>query len=361
MDMKLAECFPTKWSAFIFIMYMTLFINQGILVTATKDKNAKYNYSTTTVVMLTEFIKLCICITVYLKELSVVKLIRDIAANSKVLLLYFIPAFLYSLYNNLAFINLAVFDPTTYYLLLQFRVVVTGTLFQILFKKKLSGKQWMSLILLTAGCIVKQMHTPQSPSSSSNEHIDKKSVDPGGFISFHLNFHLFLILVQVFCSCFAGVYNEYLLKDAGAEIHLMVQNVFMYIDSIICNFVVILLNGEAQTAFSASSLQSVFQPLVIAVMVNGAGCGIVTSMFLKNLNSILKTFASALELVFTAVLCWIIFGIPIDIFTVAAIGIVSYATYLYSQNPVVNKGRLDKIADNKNTDTLPLNSGDQDV
>lgn len=48
-----------------------------------------------------------------------------------VMLKYFVPAFLYCLYNNLAFVNLSAFDPTTYYLMLQLRVVVTGVLFQV--------------------------------------------------------------------------------------------------------------------------------------------------------------------------------------------------------------------------------------
>ena len=48
-----------------------------------------------------------------------------------VLLLYLVPSFLYCLYNNLAFVNLSTYDPTTYYLLLQFRVVVTGVIFQV--------------------------------------------------------------------------------------------------------------------------------------------------------------------------------------------------------------------------------------
>ena len=39
---------------------------------------------------------------------------------------YFVPSALYAVYNNLSFFSLAKFDPTTYYLLLQFRVVVTG-------------------------------------------------------------------------------------------------------------------------------------------------------------------------------------------------------------------------------------------
>lgn len=45
--------------------------------------------------------------------------------------MYLIPACLYCIYNNLAFVNLSKFDPTTYFLLLQFRVVVTGVLFQV--------------------------------------------------------------------------------------------------------------------------------------------------------------------------------------------------------------------------------------
>ena len=37
------------------------------------------------------------------------------------------------------------------------------------------------------------------------------------------------------CSVFAGVYNEYIIKGAVADIHIMIQNVFMYLDSILCN------------------------------------------------------------------------------------------------------------------------------
>ena len=33
-----------------------------------------------------------------------------------------------------------------------------------------------------------------------------------------MNIHLLLIGVQVFSSCFAGVYNEYLLKDTGESL-----------------------------------------------------------------------------------------------------------------------------------------------
>ena len=44
---------------------------------------------------------------------------------------------MYCLYNNLQFTNLANYDPTTYFLLLQFRVVVTGVVFQVISTVKL--------------------------------------------------------------------------------------------------------------------------------------------------------------------------------------------------------------------------------
>lgn len=92
------------------------------------------------------------------------------------LLFYMVPAFLYCLYNNLTFINLSNYDPTSYFLLLQLRVVVTGVVFQILFQKKLSKLQWISLLILTAGCVLKEWGnshktvvavTPSGSSSSS--------------------------------------------------------------------------------------------------------------------------------------------------------------------------------------------------
>ena len=73
---------------------------------------------------------------------------------------------------------------------------------------------------------------------------------------------------------------------------------------------------------------------MVAIVLNNSLVGIVTSLFLKNLNSILKAFASALELVFTAVLSFILLGSPLYWNTVVAVAVVSYAVVLYAQNPV---------------------------
>ena len=277
-------------------------------------------------------------IGIYLCNNNLSNFLKEVSSNPKLFLLYFIPSGLYCIYNNLAFVSLVNFDPTTYYILLQLRMVVTGIMYECVFNRKLTRWQWISLFLITIGCLVKNSSGFSAQSSSTDFSIHRI-----------LNASLFWIIVQIFSSCFAGVYTEFLVKDTGAEVHLMVQNTFMYIDSIVCNFIGILLfpttdtmsdlDDESSTqSFFVSPLQTfsriLFDPLVFLVMFNNSLCGIITSLFLKNFNSILKIFASAMELVITAVVCWLLFGIPIDAYTVLAILTVSLATYIYAHNPM---------------------------
>ena len=65
-------------------------------------------------------------------------------------------------------------------------------------------------------------------------------------------------------------------------------------------------------------------------------------VYFQNLNSIMKAFASAIELVFTAILSFFLLGIPIYYNTVIAVAIVSYAVVLYAQNPLKSNGSSDK-------------------
>lgn len=323
-----SELFPTKFSVVIFVSYMLLFVNQGILVTASQNSKNDYEYNIATVVLLTEVLKLLLSTILYLKDHKISSLVIDVAKDTKLLALYFIPALLYCLYNNLSFKNLSIFDPTTYFLLLQLRVVITGILFQIIFKKTLSKIQWFSLILLTIGCMLKHIEFETTSDISSEFSKNTKG--------FELSLSALLIIIQVLCSCFAGVYNEHLLKKEGSNTNIYIQNIFMYFDSIICNIAVLIYQGDIENAFKSENLQVIFHLKVLAIMVNNAVVGIITSFFLKSLNSILKTFASALELVIIAVLSYLLFNIPIHLNTILAIAVVSYAIVLYSRNPVTN-------------------------
>ena len=216
-------------------------------------------------------------------------------------------------------INLSNYDPTSYFILLQLRNVITGVFYQILFRKKLTNLQWFSLVLLTIGCIVKEL------GRTSN------STDDNSINSF-FSIHLLLIMVQVFCSCFAGVYNEYLLKDLGSSVPILMQNIYMYVDSILCNVFLLFFSFTAVNSQLDFSFLS--QPIVLILLANGALAGISTSFFLKSFNSILKSFAATIEIVITAILCYFIFGTSIDMFTVMSIILIVIAILIYSQKPI---------------------------
>ncbi|XP_063698481.1 UDP-galactose transporter senju [Culicoides brevitarsis] len=331
--MSFRELFPTNGSVVIFILYMSLFVAQGLLVKASQSTNNSYTYNTVTVVLATELLKLLVSGSLYYKENNLKSLYTNVLKGGKLLAFYLVPAFLYCLYNNLAFLNLSNFDPTTYFLLLQLRVVFTGILFQVIFSKKLSKLQWVSLILLTFGCMVKHLDLSSSDDASKSTTDDKKLAHDSNYIT-----SIILILIQTLCSCLAGVYNEYLLKKKGAETDIYMQNIFMYLDSLVCNLLLLVLQGDLINALTPTSIQQIIRWDVLLIIVNNCAIGIVTSFFLKYMNSILKTFASALELSFTAILSYVIFAIPLNVSTVFAILIVSFAVFLYSKNPVNNTG-----------------------
>ncbi|KAL5249976.1 hypothetical protein ACHWQZ_G015898 [Mnemiopsis leidyi] len=313
------KLFPKKRCAVIFVVYMALFITQGLTVTATQKPDHKYEYNTATVVLLAETAKLLTSIVIYVCQNSWEDFKVEVKQRTSLFGYYFVPAVLYCLYNNLQFTSLSWFDPTSYFVLMQFRVVVTGVLFQFIFKKQLTRMQWLSLILLTIGCTVQRLQENDI-----------------GKLSLNVNIYLILILMQILSSCFAGVYTEFLLKTLGRDTDVMVQNVFLYLDSIFCNLVLLTYNGQVFTFLSYQNLQPVLSFKVIYIIVNQTCIGIVVSYFLRYLNSILKSFASALEIVFTAVLAMLFFGVPIGFNTIISICLIFVATYLYSANPVNN-------------------------
>jgi drug/metabolite transporter (DMT)-like permease len=165
-----------------------------------------------------------------------------------VLFLYMVPSFLYCLYNYLAFVNLSLFDPTTYFIFLQLRVLLIGVIYQCLFKKELSKMQWCSLILLTIGCIIKELKIDVNLRQQSYNYFTS----------------LLLILTQILCSCLAGVYNEYLLKKGqGAKVNVYLQNIYMYVDSIICNLFVWTIFKINENNKSSTSQTDIFKSYLV--------------------------------------------------------------------------------------------------
>ena len=98
-------------------------------------------YNTVTVVLITEALKLLLSGSIYMRDNTVVSLGEGILKNKNVLGLYFVPAALYCLYNNLAFVSLSFFNPTTYFMFMQIRLLLTGLIYQVNSRMRLGSKR----------------------------------------------------------------------------------------------------------------------------------------------------------------------------------------------------------------------------
>ena len=85
---------------------------------------------------LTELAKLGLALALYrYYDGTWLQLGRGTVAAWRLLLKYMVPAGLYAVYNNLMYINLTNFDPGTYTLMMQLRILFTGLLYQALFAR----------------------------------------------------------------------------------------------------------------------------------------------------------------------------------------------------------------------------------
>lgn len=333
----------------VFVTYMVLWVGYGLLNELAKRHGVRFN--STSAVVLQSLLKLALATYMFLTTdarehggllARWAFLMRQVAAHRELLLRYFIPASLYVLYDVLSYVNLRQFDAPTYFLLLQFRMVVTGVLHQFMFQRRLNRNQWASLAVTTLGCAIKTLGASASGSGATK----------GAPTLFAYG----LLLVQMLSSTFAGVYNEVLLKKQ-TKIPLNLQNVFMYLDSIACTVAMLVLGLTGQTftqVVQPAELRVLFSLYVFPMVLIMSGIGVVTSLFLKVLDSVRKAIASALELVFLPLLTAVLFGVPLTLATVASVAFVGSGVYIYSlpvvKAPTGSAAATSKLSDHDDDD-----------
>ncbi|EER08904.1 CMP-sialic acid transporter, putative [Perkinsus marinus ATCC 50983] len=301
----------------LFIGYIVVWTSQSILVHLAAKRGIEYNY--TTVVFLQDFCKMLITVFLFVRaEGNLGDLVRQMAVHKKLAGLYLVPAGLYAIYNNLTFVSMSTFDPATYYVLLQAKLVVTAVLCVTLLDKPVSKMQWFSLFIITIGAMMKEY-----------------KVFLHGFEGGHSIWDYLLVLLLVMLSSFAGVYNEKLLKGQDTA-SPNVQNMFMYIVSMACNALGLMLRGSGWgliTAFSSENLKPILSWNILAIIFNAAITGVMTGFFLKHLNSILKSIAAAIQVWTVAITSFIVFGYPIDLGVFLSLVLVTAGVWIYSRYP----------------------------
>ena len=294
-------------------------------------------YFFSTVVFLNEVVKLGICLTAALYEMS-----RTLSHTTPATALFgnvtrsvltgdswklAIPASLYTLQNTLQYVSISNLDAATMQVTYQFKILPTALFSVLLLNRSLSGRKWTALGLLMLGVAIVQIpflnsgsHSPLqdahttsffSRSVDSLLHLSKRVEKPiykrsatyegieEDFLLEHppMNAPLGLIAALAACtvSALASVYFEKVLKESNTTVSIWVRNVQLSFYSLFpALFIgVIFVDGEniSKAGFFAGYNWIVWT----AVMFQAFG-GILVALCVHYTNTIAKSFATSISI-----------------------------------------------------------------
>ncbi len=292
-----------------------------------------HRYLTSTAVFLNEVLKLTVCLTIALYDIS-----RTISPSMPATSLFSglisavftgdswklaIPAVLYVMQNSLQYVAISNLDTATFQVTYQFKILPTAIFSVLLLKRSLSTRKWVALGLLMIGVAIVQIPTAESEAFASlktshhglfiprsmggwrklGSSLSKRSATYEGIeeddmlANPHMNASLGLGAALLGCvvSAAGSVYFEKILKESETHVSLWVRNVQLAFYSLFPSFFigVLFVDGEqiARSGFFVGYNWVVWT--TIAVQAIG---GIVVSLCLHYADNISKSFAMSLSI-----------------------------------------------------------------
>ncbi|KAI9890350.1 MAG: hypothetical protein M1814_004260 [Vezdaea aestivalis] len=324
---------------------------------------AGHRYLTSTAVFLNEVIKLAICLTVALYDISQT-LPMQMTATSLFQHLYSavftadswklaIPALLYTLQNSLQYVAVSNLDAATFQVTYQLKILTTALFTVIILGRPLNSKKWLALVLLTCGVAIVQLPTANSskfpplkdPNSrlyfprsfrwGAGSHLNKRSATYEGIDEdlglAHPVMNSSVGLAAVIGSCtisgLAGVYFEKVLKDSSTS--LWVRNVQLSFYSLFpaLFFGVILKDGNkiAKNGFFDGYNWVVWTSIGLQAV-----GGVIVALCVNYADNIAKNFATSISIVISFLASVWFFDQSVTASFVIGTSVVIFATYLYS-------------------------------
>ena len=122
-------------------------------------------------------------------------------------------------------------DTPTYMVGYQLKILTTALFATLMLGKKLSRLQWFSLVLLTVGVSLAQLHAHHTESTASTVKLDSISDHPEILEKTSTVAGLIAVIAAASTSGFSGIYFEKILK--GSQTSLWMRNLQMGGSSII--------------------------------------------------------------------------------------------------------------------------------
>jgi UDP-sugar transporter A1/2/3 len=295
-------------------------------------------YATSTVVLVSEGVKLCICASITYRQ-SWDHFRKTIAAVKDQKLL-FLPSLLYVAQNNLLLFGAKRLPPLVYVVCTQTKVLTTAVFSRILLGTRLSILQCASLLLLVVGVSTVQQEESQLitlQGAKLREH----------------SLGLVAVLLASLTSGIAGVTLEKVFKQSKQLENIQIENNVwtrnLQLSLISLPFALVGVYLRDKQALFDGDFFAGYDSVVWCIVATSAGGGIITGFVMKYANNILKCLAIAISIclcaaysVFTcetALSRHLIFGVLTVI-----ISVCMYSLYPFRLEQTVGKNRGERVS-----------------
>ncbi|ETI48552.1 hypothetical protein F441_07407 [Phytophthora nicotianae CJ01A1] len=310
------------------LLVAALMCSGNLCISASKE-DGKIPYSSTTVTLLIEVLKLVVMLAaIVITETPPPARFVPIEA-----FYYAVPSFLYTIDNNLNYVILRYMDAATLSVLWNLKIVVTAVLFRFVLKHPLSELRKTAILLLVVGVLTSQSNhlrqmegamtnngsgSGMSMQSEEDAAADKSAKD--------LVVGVMLVLVAVTLSSCASVFTEWAFKRKSSCPFLW-QNMQMYVFGILFNAAgVLLVEGEE---ISSKGFFHGYNNWTLAVVVVNSIGGIGMGFILKYLDNIACVYSHSMAMMLTMLFSMLFFAFKPSLEFGCGLTVLVISMYIY--------------------------------
>jgi UDP-sugar transporter A1/2/3 len=305
-----------------------------------------HRYLPSTAVFFTEVLKLVICLTASLYEISL-SAPRSMPLTSLLSSLgsaifggdswkIAMPAGLYTLANSLQYVGISNLDAATFHVTYQFKIIVTAILSVFLLRRTITGRQWISLVLLMVGVAIVSLpdessslasshHThvyvPRSSNplrdhfrmSNAGRRLGKRSATYEGIEEDELaldtpgmdaSVGLFAVFSLCICSGLGGVFFEKVIKESPKVTSLWIRSVQLSAYSLFPAFFIGIIFLDGETVAKHGLLAGYNWVVVLSIVIQTFG-SIISAFAIYYADNISKNFALSISMVLSSLASFI--------------------------------------------------------
>lgn len=285
-------------------------------------------YASSTAVVCMEVLKLitCLCVVLWQHRLNLsatIKAIKDeVIGQPKEVMKLCVPSVLYVVQNNLLYFALSHLDAATYLVGYQLKILTTALFSTVILGRVLTALQWVSLVLLTIGVSLAQMHASNENNAAHDADISdsptEKQNSLAGFVA---------VFLAACTSGFSGIYFEKILK--GSKTSLWMRNIQLGSSSTLLAFAGVFVSDGA--AVRTNGFFYGYSALVVSVVLLQALGGLVVAVVVKYADNILKGFAASFSIITSCIISYFFLDFEPSLAFVVGASLVLSSSYIYEK------------------------------